>query len=68
MTKTILVPALLCAALLGGCFGGGAPVKVPHTTVTKAQEFQDLQGALQQGAITQKEYEELRTRIMRRKD
>ncbi len=67
MMKTILVPAVVCAALLGGCFGGDTNVKVEGaTTVSKGQELQDLQTALQMGAISQGEYESLRSKIMKR--
>ncbi len=67
MMKTILVPAVVCAALLGGCFGGDTSVKVQGTTtVSKGQELQDLQSALTLGAISQGEYDTLRTKIMRR--
>lgn len=67
MNKTILLPAaLLALALLAGC-GGDTYVKVEGTTtISKGQELTDLQRALSEGAITQGEYDTLRTRIMRR--
>jgi hypothetical protein len=66
MKKTILIPAIVCAALLGGC-GGDTNVKVEGTkTISKGQELTDLQAALQAGAVTEREYDELRTKIMKR--
>jgi len=38
------------------------------TTISKGQELSDLQRALNDGAITQKEYESLREKIMKRRD
>ena len=68
MKKTFLVvpAALLGLALLGGC-GGDTYVKVQGTTtISKGQELTDLQRALEAGAITQREYDTLRARIMKR--
>jgi hypothetical protein len=67
MKTPILLPAaLLSLALLGGC-GGDTYVKVEGTTtISKGQELTDLQRALNEGAITQGEYDSLRTRIMKR--
>jgi hypothetical protein len=67
MKKTIILPAaLLALAMLGGC-GGDTYVKVEGTTsISKGQELTDLQRALSEGAISQGEYDTLRTRIMRR--
>lgn len=67
MKKTIIVPAtLLALAILAGC-GGDTYVKVQGTTtISKGQELSDLQRALNEGAITQGEYDSLRTKIMRR--
>jgi cell division protein FtsX len=56
------------AALLAGC-GGGTDVRVQGTTtISKGQELSDLQRALNDGAITQKDYESLRAKIMKRPD
>ena len=67
MKKTIILPAVLLGlAILGGC-GGDTYVKVEGTTlISKGQELTDLQRALAEGAITQGEYDTLRTKIMRR--
>jgi hypothetical protein len=64
--NTILPAALLCTALLGGC-GGGTNVQVQGTTtISKGQELTDLQRALNDGAITQSEYDAVRAKIMKR--
>ena len=67
MKKTIILPAaLLALAIVGGC-GGDTYVKVQGTTtISKGQELSDLQRALNDGAITEREYQEVRERIMRR--
>lgn len=62
MTKTIGI-TLLCLAL-GGC--GGDTYVQGTTTVSKGQELTDLQRALNEGAITQAEYDGLRAKLMRR--
>ena len=67
MKKTLILPAALaCLALLAGC-GGDTNVRVEgSTSISKGQELTDLQRALNEGAITQGEYDSLRSRIMRR--
>ena len=67
MKKTFILPAALaCLALLAAC-GGDTNVRVEgSTSISKGQELTDLQRALNEGAITQGEYDSLRTRIMRR--
>lgn len=67
MKTTIILPAtLLCLAVLAGC-GGDTYVKVEGTTtISKGQELTDLQRALNDGAVTQSEYDTLRARILKR--
>jgi hypothetical protein len=67
MNKTFILPAALASlVLLAGC-GGDTNVRVEgSTSISKGQELTDLQRALNDGAITQGEYDSLRTRIMRR--
>jgi len=67
-TKRLLAAGLVSLALLAGC-GGSTDVRVQGTTtISKGQELSDLQRALNDGAITQKEYESLREKIMKRPD
>ena len=64
ITTTVLAAAF-SLALLAGC-GGDTYVNQGSTTVSKGTELTDLQRALNEGAISQREYDELRARIMRR--
>jgi hypothetical protein len=62
----LAVWALTAALMLAGC-GTTTVVKVQEsTTITKGQELTDLVRALDGGAITQREYDWLRDRILRR--
>jgi hypothetical protein len=60
-----LLALLLCVPLLGGCvlsFGGGdSRTELRHTT---GEELRDLKQALDAGAISQEEYEELRQTLL----
>jgi len=48
-----------------GCHGGGAKVQSDITTTTKGQQLMDLQKARDSGAISEKEYQELRKNILK---
>jgi uncharacterized lipoprotein len=62
----IVVAALFCGAL-AGCGGGDTYVRVQGTTtISKGQELSDLQRALKEGAITQREYDQLHRKILAR--
>ena len=65
-SKKLILPALMLlgAATLAGCGGGGADVRA--TTVSKGQELQDLKNAYDSGAISDQEYERLRSEVIRR--
>ncbi len=67
MKKMLIVPAAFAGlVLLAGC-GGDTNVRVEgSTSISKGQELTDLQRALNEGAITQSEYDTLRSRIMKR--
>jgi len=49
---------------LAGCFGGGAEVQQNLTTVSQGQQLTDLKRALDEGAITQDEYNRLQRKIL----
>jgi hypothetical protein len=66
-TKRIIASLAACAALAAGC-GGDTYVQQASTPISKGQELTDLQRALQEGALTQREYDDLRARIMRRQN
>jgi len=65
--RHILHAALAAAVLaLAGCGGGGADANSQTNvkTTTKGQELQDLQKALESGAINQEEYEREKKKIL----
>lgn len=68
MRRLALAIWLATGTLLAGCGGGGADSRTETTvnTTTKGQELQDLQAALNSGAITQEEYETERKKILDR--
>jgi hypothetical protein len=59
-----LVVALTLSGTLAGC-GSTQKVTVSGTTtISKGQQLTDLQSALVDGAITQSEYDRLRSKIL----
>ncbi len=67
--KTLAL-VLVCGFLALGavaCGGGGAEVKSEVSTTTVGQQLMDLKKALDSGAMTQKEYEQERAKILERK-
>ncbi len=67
--KTLVLVAL-CGFLLigvGACGGGGAEVQSNVSTTTTGQQLIDLKKALDSGAMTQKEYDQERKKILERK-
>lgn len=59
--------ALLLAATLPACSHRTTEVVVKGTTqITEGQELIDLQRALEAGAINQREYEQVRSKLLRR--
>lgn len=64
--RIAMAAAALGAALLAGCGSDQYVTVSGTTTISKGQELTDLQRALNEGAITQAEYERLREKVMRR--
>ena len=62
--RMILVAMLLGFGVVTGC--GGADVNQHVTSVSQGQQLEDLKKALDQGAITQNEYEQLQKKILKR--
>jgi len=56
--------ALSSALMLAGCGGGGADSTVNNTTVSKGQALIDLKKAYDAGAISEREYEKQREKIL----
>jgi hypothetical protein len=56
--------ALISTAMLAGCGGGGADSTVHNTTVSKGQALIDLKKAYDSGAISEREYEKQREKIL----
>jgi hypothetical protein len=62
----LMVTVLVGLAAVSGC-GSDAHVQVSGTTsISKGAELTDLQSALNSGAITQAEYDRLRSVILKR--
>ena len=66
-TRHAILAAIFGLVALGGCGGGGKTVKAQDTTtISVGQEMVDLQRALNEGAITQVEYDVIRQALLRR--
>jgi hypothetical protein len=64
---SLLAGLLCCAALTTACSSHRTDVIVKGTTqITEGKELIDLQRALEQGAVTQREYDEVRAKLLRR--
>lgn len=65
----LLALALAASLTVTGCFSSSkANVKVTGaTTISKGQELTDLQKALEEGAISQSDYDKVRAIILKRK-
>lgn len=61
--------AIVLGTGVSGCGGGGAKTQTQTDirTTTTGQELMDLQKAYESGAITEKEYEQQRKRILQKK-
>lgn len=62
-----LLCAMFVAGTLASCGGGGARTQTETSvkTTTTGQELVDLKKALDSGAITQKDYDKQRERILK---
>ena len=58
--------AVLAFGPLPGCLGGGDTTTIVQgtTTISTGKQLEDLQRALNEGAITQSEYDKLRKVVM----
>jgi hypothetical protein len=69
-TKVVIALSLVLSvgiAGLAGCSSSRSNVTVQESIkFSKGQELNDLQRAFKEGAITEREYESLRTTIMKR--
>ena len=66
----LILASILLVIFLTGCCGGGGKTKVVAETTkvtTTGQELQDLQKAKDKGAITEKEYETAKKKILKGK-
>ena len=65
----LALAVILTAAVFTGCCGGGKTQVVTETTktTTKGQELQDLKKAMDEGAISEKEYESAKKKILKEK-
>jgi hypothetical protein len=59
-----IVSVIALMSTLPACSGGGAKVESDITTTSKGQQLIDLKKALDTGAISQKEYDTLRKKII----
>jgi hypothetical protein len=59
-----LSSALALTGMLTGCGGGGADSTVHNTTISKGQALIDLKKAYDSGAISEREYEKQREKIL----
>lgn len=60
----IWVVAAAMGVTLAGCGGGGAEVRSEMTTVSTGQQLIDLKKALDSGAMTKKEYDREREKVL----
>jgi hypothetical protein len=60
----IMGAALSSLLMLAACGGGGADSTVHNTTISKGQALIDLKKAYDSGAISEREYEKQREKIL----
>jgi hypothetical protein len=61
-----IVAAVLACGPLSGCLGGGDTTTIVQgtTTISTGKQLEDLQRALDEGAITKSEYDKLRKIVL----
>jgi len=65
ITRTLALALLVSTApFVAACFGGGADVQQNLSTVSQGTQLTDLKRALDEGAITQQEYNRLQQKIL----
>jgi len=64
MKKLTVVLISAISLLVTACGGGGAHVRSEVTTVSKGQQLIDLKKAVNEGAITQEEYDKEKSKIL----
>ncbi len=64
MKKLTVVLISAVSLLVTACGGGGAHVRSEVTTVSKGQQLIDLKKAVNEGAITQEEYDKEKSKIL----
>lgn len=64
MKKLTVVLIGAVSLLVTACGGGGAHVRSEVTTVSKGQQLIDLKKAVNEGAITQDEYDKEKSKIL----
>jgi uncharacterized membrane protein affecting hemolysin expression len=62
----MLIGLLLSSFTLSGCGGRKQSTNVQATTTTLGQELVDLQQAYEKGIITEKEYNDLKQKAMKK--
>lgn len=61
-----MIVLLACVVGIAGCAGGKSNASVEARTTTAGQELQDLNEAHEKGLISDREYERMRSEIVRR--
>lgn len=64
MMKNLIVVSIV-AMSLSACLGGGGKNETSVTTTTTGQELTDLQKALEEGVITQAEFDKKKKEILK---
>ena len=59
---------ILLISCLPACGGGGSKTVVSNRTTTQGQELLDLKRAFEQGALSEREYEKQRKKVLEADD